>query len=150
MSKTHIHHLTPKSRGGTDDPENLTEIDFIEHAKLHAEDFLNGGPRFDFRHPGWPWLDKSLREDVLLKASEHTRERNLQREVPCATGCKHSKESRKRRSERVKGANNPMFGTDNSRFIGWVFWVNTETGKVTKAKTCPGPNWIRGMKLLSP
>jgi general stress protein YciG len=77
MSKTHIHHVIPKSRGGTNDPENLIEIDFIEHAKFHAEDFLNGGPRFDFRHPGWPYLEAFLQQAVLEKTAEHTRERNL-------------------------------------------------------------------------
>jgi hypothetical protein len=144
---THLHHVIPKSRGGSDDPSNLIEIDFIEHARLHAEDFLNGGPRFDFRHPGWPLLESSLREAVLKRAAEDTREKNLQREIPCATGCKHSEESRKLRSERVKGENNPMFGTDNARFIGFVFWVNTETGELTKSKNCPGPLWKRGRKL---
>jgi hypothetical protein len=69
----HIHHIVPKSRGGTDEPENLEEIDFIEHARLHAEDFLAGGPRFDFRHAGWPHLDATLRQEVLEKASEHSR-----------------------------------------------------------------------------
>jgi len=69
----HTHHIVPKSRGGTDDPENLVEIDFIEHARLHAEDFINGGPRFDFRHAGWPYLEENLREEVLKKASEHSR-----------------------------------------------------------------------------
>jgi hypothetical protein len=110
MSQTHIHHVIPRSRGGTDDPENLVEVDFIEHAKLHAEDFLNGGPRFDFRHPGWSLLEPSLRKAVLQRAAEDTREKNLQREVPCAQGCTHSEESRKARSERLKGPNNPMYG----------------------------------------
>jgi hypothetical protein len=51
----------------------LEELDFIEHARVHAEDFLNGGPRFDFRHDGWPFLDAELRQKVLEKASEHSR-----------------------------------------------------------------------------
>jgi hypothetical protein len=68
----HIHHITPKSRGGTDNPENLQELDFKEHAYLHAIDFLNGGPRFDFRHAGWPLLEEELRKKVLEKASEHS------------------------------------------------------------------------------
>jgi hypothetical protein len=52
---------------------NLIELDFVEHARVHAEDFLNGGPRFDFRHQGWPLLDEELRKKVLEKASEHSR-----------------------------------------------------------------------------
>ena len=73
MPMNHIHHKVPKSRGGTNDPSNLEELDFIEHARLHAEDFLSGGPRFDFRHAGWPFLDSELREKVLQQASEHSR-----------------------------------------------------------------------------
>jgi hypothetical protein len=69
----HVHHKIPKSRGGTNDLSNLEELDFIEHARIHAEDFLKGGPRFDFRHDGWPYLDQNLREQVLKKASEHSR-----------------------------------------------------------------------------
>ncbi len=69
----HIHHKIPRSRGGTDDPDNLEELDFIEHARIHAEDFLEGGPRFDFRHPGWPFLEKDLREKVLQQASLHSK-----------------------------------------------------------------------------
>ena len=148
MSQTHIHHVIPKSRGGTNDPENLVEIDFIEHAKLHAEDFLKGGPRFDFRHPAWPLLDSELRERVLTRAAEDTREKNLEREIPCAQGCKHSEESRKLRSERVRGINNPSFGTTNEHLIGFVWWINAKTGKTTRAQKSPGPDWIRGRKPL--
>ena len=71
--KQHTHHKVPRSRGGSDDQSNLQQMDFIEHAHLHAIDFLNGGPRFDFRHEGWPFLDKELRQQVLEKASEHSR-----------------------------------------------------------------------------
>jgi len=189
MSKTHLHHVIPRSRGGTDDPGNLTEIDFIEHAKLHAEDFLNGGPWFDYRHPGWPYLNINLQEKVLSLASELRRERNLAWETHPALGCKHSEESKKIRSEKLSGSKNPMFGTSNqhrlgilhteetktllsvklkgnrNRFgkpwskeerehhlkerIGKVWWVNTQTSQTTKSKTCPGPEWIRGRKLLS-
>jgi hypothetical protein len=69
----HLHHIIPKSRGGSDDAENLVKIDFIEHARIHAEDFLSGGPRFDFRHDGWAFLDPGLRQKVLEKASEHSK-----------------------------------------------------------------------------
>jgi len=139
MPKTHIHHVIPRSRGGTDDPRNLVEIDFVEHARLHAEDFLSGGPRFDFRHAGWTYLDKNLREAVLKQAAEDTRRKNLAREVPCALGCKHSEESRKARSERVKGPNNPRYGkkTEPERTLKAQQAANTQkficmvTGKVT-------------------
>lgn len=67
--KTHTHHVVPRSRGGTDNPENLVELDFVAHAELHARDFLAGGPWFDFRQEGWPWLDHELKEAVKKEAS---------------------------------------------------------------------------------
>ena len=118
MSQTQTHHVIPRSRGGTDDPDNLVEIDFIEHAEFHAKDFLNGGPWFDYRHPGWPFLDENLREKVLSLASKIRRERNLAWETHPALGCKHSEESRKSRSEKLKGPNNPMFGKPNKHRLG--------------------------------
>jgi len=189
MKETHIHHVIPRSRGGSNDLKNLVKINFIEHAKLHAEDFLKDGPWFDFRNPGWQFLEANLKKEVLEKASEVRRQRNLQREIPCATGCKHSEESKKKRSEAVSGEKNPMWGIPNQHRLGipltentkallsrlhkgnqhrsgkpWskeerehhleerlgkVWWVNTDTGQTSKSKTCPGPYWIRGRKLLS-
>ena len=32
---THIHHVIPKSIGGTDDPENLIELSWLTHWYAH-------------------------------------------------------------------------------------------------------------------
>ena len=85
MAKTHQHHIVFRCQGGTDDPGNLIDLDFIDHAELHAKEFLAGGPWFDFRHEGWPYLNKELREAVLV-------------------------ETGRRRSESQRGEDNPMFG----------------------------------------
>jgi hypothetical protein len=85
MANTHQHHKVFRCQGGTDDPANLVELDFIDHAELHARDFLAGGPWFDFRHEGWPYLSKELREAVR-------------------------EETGRRRSESQRGEDNPMFG----------------------------------------
>ena len=82
--KKHLHHIVPRSRGGSDDPSNLVEIDFIEHAIHHAQDFLNGGPYFDFRHPGWPYLSVELAEAVKKKASCVSAERQRGKPRPQA------------------------------------------------------------------
>jgi len=118
MRETHLHHVIPRSQGGTDSPENLVEINFIEHAKLHAEDFLKGGPWFDFRHPGWPFLEKILREKLLKKASEVRRERNLKLERGLHTGHKHSEETKKKLSEANIGEKNPAWGISNQHRLG--------------------------------
>lgn len=72
--KIHTHHIKYRSQGGTDDLSNLIDIDFIEHAELHAIDFINGGPMFDFRHEGWRYLSPELRQAVL---DEHTKRNKL-------------------------------------------------------------------------
>ena len=61
---THKHHIIYMSQGGTDDPSNLVELDFIAHAELHAKDFLAGGPEFDFRQAGYKYLDADLRKKL--------------------------------------------------------------------------------------
>ena len=75
--RTHLHHLNYKCRGGDDYPENVEEVGFIEHAKIHAEEFLLGGPQFDFRHEGWPLLEEYLREAVIEEHSNNQRNRFL-------------------------------------------------------------------------
>lgn len=89
MAKTHQHHVVFRCQGGTDDASNLTDLEFIDHAELHARDFLAGGPWFDFRHEGWPYLGKELRKEVLAETS-------------------------RRRSESQRGEDNPMFGRQRS------------------------------------
>jgi hypothetical protein len=105
--KTHKHHIQYKSQGGSDDPSNLIEIDFIEHARLHAVDFINGGPMFDCRHDGWPYLDEALREEVRRENGKRTRERNLV-DNPIHKEGALEKALSSRRS--YKGEENPFFG----------------------------------------
>lgn len=105
--KTHKHHIHYKSQGGSDDPSNLVEIDFIEHARLHALDFINGGPMFDCRHEGWPYLEAELREAVKAEVGRRTSERNL-RDNPMRREKASEKMLTSRRSYR--GEQNPFYG----------------------------------------
>jgi hypothetical protein len=68
----HVHHKIPRSRGGTDDEWNLTELDPYTHAYGHALDYVlfEKAPRFDFRQPGWNLLPQDLREAVLKETSK--------------------------------------------------------------------------------
>jgi hypothetical protein len=75
--RKHKHHIRYKCHGGDDTQDNLQELGFVEHAKLHAEDFLKGGPQFDFRHEGWPLLEESLTERVLEEHAKRQREKFL-------------------------------------------------------------------------
>ena len=95
--KTHKHHIQYKSQGGSDDPSNIAELDFIEHAFVHAVDFINGGPWFDCRHEGWPYLETELRNAVRAEQSMRTTKRNLQ-DNPAK-----SPESRRKIGEAHKG-----------------------------------------------
>jgi hypothetical protein len=83
----HQHHKQPRSRGGSDDPFNLVDLDPYAHAIHHAEDFLyNDGPRFDFRHEAWPLLPPDLQEKVLRKAAEHSSKMNRGRKQNLSEG----------------------------------------------------------------
>lgn len=105
--KTHKHHVQYKSRGGSNDPSNLIELDFIEHARLHAIDFINGGPMFDARHEGWPYLEEDLRAAVKTEYSKRLRERNL-RDNPIKKEGALEKALQNRRS--YEGDQNPFYG----------------------------------------
>lgn len=111
VPRTHKHHVVYKSLGGSNDPSNLIELDFIEHARLHALDFLNGGPMFDCRHDGWPFLDKSLQDAVKREIGKRTSERNL-RNNPIRQEGVLERALQNRRSYR--GNQNPFFGREHS------------------------------------
>lgn len=101
----HKHHIKPLHLGGTDDPSNLEDIDFIEHARIHAERFLAGEDKFfDNRHTGWPYLEEDLRARVLKKQSEKTRLMNLKK-VEEGTHYFQSEKFRKENSKRTRERN---------------------------------------------
>jgi hypothetical protein len=109
--KTHKHHIHYKSRGGSDDPSNLIELDFIEHARLHALDFINGGPMFDCRHEGWPYLETHLREQVRQELGKRTALRNKE-DNPVLKDGALEKALSSRRS--YQGEQNPYYGKSHS------------------------------------
>jgi hypothetical protein len=68
--KTQVHHVVPRSRGGTDEyVEVKSEYD---HAYDHAVDFLvfDKAPVFDCRHVAWPLLPEDLQIAVRNKLRE--------------------------------------------------------------------------------
>lgn len=87
----HLHHKKPRCLGGSDDPENLVLLDPLEHAEIHALDFIEGGPMFDFRHEGWPLLDERLRRKILQEAS---RRRSHKNKTEAPSGYTRSSENR--------------------------------------------------------
>jgi hypothetical protein len=106
MQKVHRHHKKAKALGGGDEPENLIDIDFIEHAEIHARDYIAGGLDFDFRHEGWPFLSKELRDACRAERSRRQSEK---------VGEKNHMFGRKRpdRSEAWRGDKNPQRKTEN-------------------------------------
>lgn len=105
MEKRHRHHVIPTHLGGSDEEANLIEIDFIEHAKLHAERFLRGEDQgFDNRHTGWPYLPESLKNEVKKKQGSITREKNLKK-VEDGTHPFLTDEFRFKQSERTRKRN---------------------------------------------
>lgn len=119
--KRHRHHIQPVHKGGTDDPSNISFPDFIEHAEIHANRFLQGlDDYFDFRHEGWPFLDENLRREVRSFWSKKFSENNPMKDPEVAekvasqkrgkpganSGSQWSEASR----EKIKGEGNPNYG----------------------------------------
>jgi hypothetical protein len=48
MTVMHTHHLIPKYKGGTDDPENLVQVTVEQHAELHFAAYLTDGRMEDW------------------------------------------------------------------------------------------------------
>jgi hypothetical protein len=115
----HKHHKVFRSQGGTDDPENLELLTPLEHAELHVEVFLSGGPWFDNRQEGWKLLSDDLREKVCLEQSRRRTELNSGRKWSeetkqkisvSRTGQTLSDEHKQKISDSLVGENNPMTG----------------------------------------
>jgi hypothetical protein len=119
--KRHRHHVQPVHKGGTDDPSNITFPDFIEHAEIHANRFLEGlDDYFDFRHEGWAFLSEDLRYRVRSHWSKKFSENNPMKDPEVAEkvaskrrgkpganrGSSWSEQSR----ERITGEGNPNYG----------------------------------------
>jgi hypothetical protein len=77
--RKHIHHIIPKSRGGTDEEWNLVSEDAYDHAYNHALDFVlfDSAPWFDHRHESYSLLPKDLKEAISKECSKRATERNL-------------------------------------------------------------------------
>ena len=119
--KTHRHHIQPVHKGGTNDPSNISFPDFIVHAEIHANRFLEGlDDYFDFRHEGWIFLDEGLRDRVRAHWSEKFSNNNPMKNPEVAEkvaaqrrgkpgankGSKWSEQSR----QGVTGEGNPNYG----------------------------------------
>lgn len=79
LEKTNIHHIVPRSRGGTDDEWNLVEKDAYMHAYDHALDFIlfDHAPWFDNRLEATALLPDDLKKAVSKEQSKRMTERNL-------------------------------------------------------------------------
>lgn len=151
---THKHHIVYKSQGGTDDPSNLVELDFITHAELHAKDFLEGGPEFDFRHEGYKYFDEDLRKK--LRAEKGRRKRgnggNFGEGPPTALGKRvWTNEDKEVRSEECPGAGWTLGRSfeagqhlphDGSTTREKRWWNNGEIA--VRVDETPGPGWVEG------
>jgi hypothetical protein len=53
---------------------------------LHALDFLEGGPQFDFRHQAWPLLPENIRQKCKEERAKRMREREVTEETKKKVG----------------------------------------------------------------
>lgn len=151
---THKHHIIFKSQGGSDDPSNLVELDFIEHARLHAEDFLSGGPEFDFRQEGYKYLDKDLRKKLREEKGRRKKGNggNFGQGDPTALGKSvWNNGFKEKRSLSCLGEGwvlgrlwNPTGNLDHSgdRARGTQWWNNGK--EEVRRRESPGNEWVEG------
>lgn len=107
-SKIHLHHIIPRHMGGDDSPENLIMLSIEEHADAHRILYEQYNKTEDYI--AWKALLGQINSqeisDLLIqiaaKRSAETRIAN--RDKP------HMVASRKVRSEKMVGENNPMYG----------------------------------------
>jgi hypothetical protein len=140
--KTHTHHIVPRSRGGTNHPSNLIELDEYTHAYEHALDYVlfDNAPQFDFRQKGWGLLPSNLRDAVLKRMSQ----KHL--------GIPKPPEQKAKMSASKVGKKNNFYGQSHApehiAKLQQKKWWRDKSGMVeTWAEACPGPEWTRGRKL---
>jgi len=109
----HVHHIVPIHAGGTDDPDNLIELTIEEHADAHRVLFEQHGRWQDFI--AWKALSGQIGKDEIRKelsrlawlGKKHSKETIQKikdaRKQQVVGGWKWSEESKKRRSDALKG-----------------------------------------------
>lgn len=140
--KTHIHHIIPRSRGGSNHPSNLLELSEYDHAYEHALDYVlfDNAPQFDFRQPGWKLLPQDLKDAVLKRMSE----RHLG--VPKPPG------QRAKMSASKLGEKNNFYGQSHApehiAKLQSKKWWRDESGSIEIwSEECPGSGWTRERKF---
>jgi hypothetical protein len=105
--KKHKHHVVPKHKGGADSPENITLLDPVSHAELHALRFLDGEDDwFCAMQEGWALLDPRLQEEVRNKMSSDNLMKDPEKVAKMVQSHKESG-SYDRHSQRMR-EDNPM------------------------------------------
>ena len=157
---THKHHITPKYKGGTDDPSNLVEVTVTQHAMFHYCNWRLWGEKYDWL--AWRGLTGEISKEELVKQAR-LEGLNKGRKIAWANGpseaqIKHAKkiqsigmnaalsaESRQKRLDSFKRIGHQK-GESNSQY-GTMWVTNGETNKRIK-KTEPIPKgYYPGRKL---
>jgi|TARA_B110000879_G_scaffold52054_1_gene73923 hypothetical protein len=114
---THLHHIIPKHIGGSNDPSNLIELTVEEHAEAHRVLYEEHGRWQD--HIAWKALSGQIGKEEIIRAvqglankgrvltEEHKVKLREARKKQHNSGWNWSEESRKAKSEAVKGIPRP-------------------------------------------
>ena len=127
---THIHHITPKHMGGTDDPFNLVEVTVEQHALLHKQLWEDLGCREDYI--AWQCLSGQITTQEAIREAIRLAQFRMRgkKKKPCSEERKRkissskkgkkinypknrksrTPEDKKKVGEKMKGSSNHFYG----------------------------------------
>lgn len=122
-----LHHIIPKSLGGSNDAENLVLLTFKEHYICHLLlcQMLDGKNRYKM---AWALSQLTSKHRITNSRQFEVSKKMLSK---CSKGIPKSEEWKKLMSEKNKGENNPMHKSKGrvSSFVNLTKEQRTEFGK---------------------
>jgi hypothetical protein len=157
---THKHHITPKYKGGTDDPTNLVEVTVTQHAMFHYCNWRLWGEKYDWL--AWRGLTGEIgkeelvrqarieglrkgRKIALAKGHSEAQIKHAQKIQPIGIQAALAPESRAKRINSFKAIGHQQ-GQSNSQY-GTMWITNGETNKKIKKNESIPEGYYPGRKL---
>ena len=143
----HLHHLSPKHMGGTDEPENLIELTVEEHAEAHKKLWEQYGRWED--KLAWQGLAGLIGKEELIKQLLHEAAKKGNASRPTNKGKKYVRKA-SGGNRKASGGNYKPVGTGGTKW--WHNPNNPTEKKCFRADQSPPDGWVKGQgrKAVNP